>query len=147
MNTRISIITLVFICSSFLASNGDLSWHHYINFTPDQIRAETRRLIYFENKADRLLAAELLGQFPLYFSTEVYLPLIVHLISDDSQEVRILMLSLLGSVVDGGFPTESPEKQKEFLNQTLQLLKSFKEDQAVLAGKVDALIERIEARD
>jgi hypothetical protein len=66
--SRLIAMGAVLLSQSYLLVASD--WHDYSRASSDSVRAETLRLAVSEKKSDRLLAAELLGQFPLYFSSD-----------------------------------------------------------------------------
>jgi len=120
-------------------------WHDYTEASPAAVRAQTSRLAVSENKTDRLLAAELLGRFPLYFSSETYLSLVTQLVSDANSVVREQALSALFDVADGGLPTESREQQIKLLRNLEDFLKSIRSKPDYDIETIDTLLGRIGA--
>ncbi len=86
------------------------------------VSREALRLAESENEQDRILAAELLDRYPLYFSTENFLFLCKKLIGDHSVIVREKALAAVFNIADGGFPSASRKEQSKLVKRLVSFL-------------------------
>jgi len=139
--SRLFVAGSILLLPSFMIEASD--WHAFTKASPATVREETSRLAVSESKSDRLLAAELLGRFPLYFSSEIYLSLVTRLISDENQGVREQTVSALFDVADGGLPTESREQQTKLLKSIAMLLQSVRSKPGYDVEMIDGLLVKL----
>mgnify|MGYP001235047389 CR=1 FL=1 len=112
---RLMVCAVIFGIFIPLGLAADPNWSSFKDADSKTVSREALRLSGSENEQDRILAAELLDRYPLYFSPGNFLALSKKLIEDHSAKVREQALAALFNVADGGFPSVSQKEQSKLV--------------------------------
>jgi hypothetical protein len=124
-----------------LAAESD--WHAFKDADTSTVRKKTVIFAESKNEAERILATELLDQFPLYFNPELYYVLEKKLIRDNAANVRNQALTALYNVADGGFPSVGHKDNCRLQERLVSFLESIRGKQGYDIAIIDDLLVRL----
>lgn len=139
---RLMVFTVLLGFISFGLA-ADPNWFSFKDADSKTVSREALRLSESKNEQDRILAAEVLDCYALYFSPENFLALSKKLIEDRSAKVRERMLAALFNIADGGGPSVSREEQSKLVRSLVMFLEAIQGKPSHDKATIDSLLFRL----